>query len=510
MRDFVQHIHFVGIGGIGMSGIAEVLLDLDFQVSGSDLSDSAILQRLRQAGATIYIGHDGANIKGADAIVVSSAIDHNNSEVVAAKDNRIPLVPRAEMLGELMRFRKGIAIAGTHGKTTTTSLVATVLASAGLDPTFIVGGVVNSVNSNVCLGRGEYLVAEADESDASFLHLQPQIAVVTNIDHDHMQTYDGDFNRLKQAYLDFLHNLPFYGLAILCFDDPNIRSIANEIRRPIVSYGTSKKVDYRAANIVYNGRESTFEVFRFGKSLGKFKLALPGRHNVLNALAAISIAYKLGLSAQSISLALSGFQGIGRRFQPLGEVRIGEHTVEVVDDYAHHPTELAATLQASKDCWPSRRILVVFQPHRFSRTRDLFDNFVHLLAKIEHLIITEVYPAGERAITGSDGRSLCRAIRKRGSDPVFVETLEELNTVLPNMVQSGDLLLTLGAGDIGRFAQSLAERALAERTLAERTLAERTLAERALADHSDASISTTKNAGNEDVDDDANDDANEK
>lgn len=460
MRDFVKHIHFVGVGGIGMSGIARVLLDLNFRVSGSDLSDSVILDQLRHAGADIYIGHDGMNIKGADAVVISSAVDDKNSEVVAARDNRIPLVPRAEMLGELMRFRKGIAIAGTHGKTTTTSLVATVLVDAGLDPTFIVGGVVNSVNSNVCLGRGEYLVAEADESDASFLHLQPQIAVVTNIDHDHMQTYDGDFNRLKGAYLDFLHNLPFYGLAILCFDDPHIREIATEIRRPIVSYGTSKEVDYRATNISYNGRESTFEVIRLGESIGKFKLALPGEHNVLNALAAISIAYKLGLSAESISQALSSFQGIGRRFQALGEVQIGSHLVEVIDDYAHHPTELAATLQASKDCWPGRRTLVVFQPHRFSRTRDLFDNFVQLLAGIEHLIITEVYPAGEQVITGSDGRSLCRAIRKRGNDPVFVETLEELNDVLPNLVQSGDLLLTLGAGDIGRFAQSLvAERA---------------------------------------------------
>ena len=461
MRDFVRHIHFVGIGGIGMSGIAEVLLDLDFQVSGSDLSDTAILKRLRQAGATIYIGHDGRNITGADAVVVSSAVDDRNSEVIAARDNRIPLVPRAEMLGELMRFRKGIAIAGTHGKTTTTSLVATVLANAGLDPTFIVGGVVNSVNSSARLGQGEYLVAEADESDASFLHLQPQMAVVTNIDHDHMQFYDGDFKRLKQAYLDFLHNLPFYGLAILCFDDPAVREIAAAIRRPIVSYGTSEEVDYRAVDIVQNGRESAFEVIRFGQSIGAFKLALPGKHNVLNALAAISIAYKLGLSAQSIGAALSGFQGIGRRFQPLGEVRIGGHSVEVVDDYAHHPTELAATLQASKDCWPERRIVVVFQPHRFSRTRDLFDDFVQLLAAVEHLIITEVYPAGEQAISGSDGRSLCRAIAECGGDPVFVETWDELNTVLPNRVQTGDLLLTLGAGDIGRFAQSLADRSAA-------------------------------------------------
>ncbi len=457
MRDFVKHIHFVGIGGIGMSGIAEVLLDLGFQVSGSDLSDTATLTRLRKAGASIHIGHQQAHIEGANAVVVSSAIDDNNSEVMAARDKRIPLVPRAEMLGELMRFRKGIAIAGTHGKTTTTSLIATVLARAGVDPTFIVGGVVNSVNSNARLGQGEYLVAEADESDASFLHLQPQIAVLTNIDQDHMHTYDGDFNRLKQAYLDFLHNLPFYGLAILCFDDADVRQIASQLRRPVISYGTTKEVDYRAVNIVQRGMESFFEVIRLGQSLGEFKLTLPGRHNVLNALAAIAVAYKLGLSIQSVSTALADFQGISRRFQSLGMVQIGSHSVEVVDDYAHHPAELAATLQASRDCWPDRRLVVVFQPHRFSRTRDLFDDFVQVLAGVEHLIISEVYPAGEVIIAASDGRALCRAIRKRGSDPVFVETLEELNTLLPNMLQSGDVLLTLGAGDIGRFAQALVE-----------------------------------------------------
>ncbi len=462
MRDFVKHIHFVGIGGIGMSGIAEVLLNLGFQVSGSDVSDTVMVQRLRQAGAVIHIGHDARHIVGADAVVISSAVDGSNNEIIAARDNRIPVVPRAEMLGELMRFRKGIAIAGAHGKTTTTSLVAAVLVKAELDPTFIVGGVVNSVNSNARLGQGEYLVAEADESDASFLHLQPQIAVVTNIDRDHMQTYGGNFNRLKQAYLDFLHNLPFYGLAILCFDDPHVRQIASEIRRPMISYGTSKEVDYQAVNIVQQGRESVFEVIRFGESLGKFKLALPGKHNVLNALAAISIAYKLELSPRSIGAALSSFQGIGRRFQSLGMAYIGAHKVEVIDDYAHHPTELAATLQASKDCWPERRILVIFQPHRFSRTRDLFDDFVQLLAGVAHLVVTEVYPAGESVIAGSDGRSLCRAIRKRGNDPIFVETLSELNTLLPNIVQQGDVLLILGAGDIGQFAQSLVAQAHTE------------------------------------------------
>ncbi len=457
MREFVRYIHFIGIGGIGMSGIAEVLLDLDYKVSGSDIADSAILKRLRKAGAKIYIGHDAKNIDGADAVVYSSAVAQSNCEVSAAQENKIPLVPRAEMLGELMRFRKGIAIAGTHGKTTTTSLVAAVLTKAGVDPTFIVGGVVNSARTNARLGQGEYLVAEADESDASFLHLQPQLAVVTNIDQDHMETYDGDFNRLKQTYLDFLHNLPFYGLAILCFDDPNVREVAGQLRKPVLSYGFSDDVDYQAINFTQKGIDSFFEVVRMGKSIGKFRLAMPGRHNVLNALAAISIAYKLGLSAKSIRDALSGFEGIGRRFQQLGRAEFGKNQVELIDDYAHHPTELLATLAAVEDCWPDRRKLVVFQPHRYSRTRDLFDDFAQLLSKVDHLIVTEVYPAGEQPIAGSDGRSLCRAIRKRGNDPVFVPSLEELNTLLPKLVQDGDILLTLGAGDIGRFAQSLSD-----------------------------------------------------
>ncbi len=460
MRDFVHHLHFVGIGGIGMSGIAEVLLDLGFIVSGSDLAESETIDRLREAGATVYIGHNSENIQGANALVTSSAVDADNSEITAARHRKIPVVPRAEMLGELMRFRKGIAIAGTHGKTTTTSLVVAALASAGLDPTFIVGGVVNSVNSNARLGQGEYLVAEADESDASFLHLQPQMAVLTNIDRDHMETYNGDFNRLKQAYLDFLHNLPFYGLAILCFDDLHIRQIAAQLRKPVVSYGLGQDVDYQAINIQQNGRQSTFEVIRFGQSIGQFQLTLPGRHNVLNALAAIAIACKLGLSVASIRRALSGFQGIGRRFEYLGYARIGDHCIEIIDDYAHHPSELQVTLTACQDGWPGRRILVIFQPHRFTRTRDLFDDFANLLSTVEHLIVTEVYPAGEPVIAGSDGRSLCRAIRKRGSDPVFAETLDELRSVLPNLVQGNDLLLIMGAGDIGRFARSLTKPAV--------------------------------------------------
>lgn len=455
MREFVQHIHFVGIGGIGMSGIAEVLLDLNFAVSGSDIVDSQSLQRLRKAGATIHVGHAHKNVEGADAVVVSSAVSPENPEVLAAQESMIPVVPRAEMLGELMRFRKGIAIAGTHGKTTTTSLVAAVLASAELDPTFIVGGVVNSVRTNARLGEGEYMVAEADESDASFLHLQPQMAVVTNIDQDHMETYEGDFERLKQTYIDFLQNLPFYGLAILCFDDPDVREISTRVRRPVVSYGTVSGVDYEATSIRQEGPESIFEVRRYGEEIGEFRLAMPGKHNVLNALAAIAIGYKLGVPADAIRKALSGFGGIARRFNLLGMVRVGDHHVELVDDYAHHPTELEATLEAGKACWPDRRQVVVFQPHRYSRTRDLFDDFAQLLSGVENLIVTEVYAAGEQPISGSDGKSLCRAIRKRGNDPIFVESLDVLATQLPKYLVDGDVLFTLGAGDIGRFARDL-------------------------------------------------------
>ncbi len=455
MREFVKHIHFIGIGGIGMSGIAEVLLDLDFKVSGSDIHESAAVQRLRKAGARVDIGHHGENVNGADAVVYSSAVTESNAEVIAATEQKIPLVPRAEMLGELMRFRKGIAIAGTHGKTTTTSLVAAVLATAGVDPTFIVGGVVRSVDSNARLGKGEFLVAEADESDASFLHLQPQMAVVTNIDKDHMETYGGDFGQLKQTYLDFLHNLPFYGLAILCFDDADIRDISTQLRKPFVTYGFCEDAEYRATNIRQLGRQSIFEVIRFGESIGEFQVAMPGQHNVLNALAAIAIGYRLELATEAIRQALAEFEGIGRRFEQLGHIELGGKSVELVDDYAHHPTELAATLKASEACWPSKRVVVVFQPHRYSRTRDLFDDFAQLLAGVENLIVTEVYPAGEKPLSGSDGRALCKAIRKRGNDPVFVESLNELQDILPAFVNEGDVLLTMGAGDIGRFANRL-------------------------------------------------------
>ena len=455
MREHLKRIHFVGIGGIGMSGIAEVLLELGFEVSGSDAVAGAIVARLGKAGARIMEGHCAENIAGAEAVVVSSAVDADNIELAAAREKNIPVVPRAEMLGELMRFRKGIAIAGTHGKTTTTSLVSAVLASADLDPTFIVGGVVNSVHSNARLGHGEYMVVEADESDASFLHLQPQMAVMTNIDADHMETYAGNFEKLKKACLGFLHNLPFYGLAVLCFEDPAVRDIARELRKPMVSYGFAEGVDFRAVNVRQVGAESFFEVERYRQKAGEYQLALPGRHNVLNALAAIAIASRLGISDDAVARALSGFEGIGRRFEVLGEVDLEQGRVVLVDDYAHHPTELAATLEAARHCWPARRLVVVFQPHRYTRTRNLFDDFVRVLSGIENLIVTQVYGAGEAPIGGAGGRSLCRALRKLGGQPVFIEHLSELGDALTSILRPDDVLLTLGAGDIGRFARAL-------------------------------------------------------
>ncbi|MGB5708616.1 MAG: UDP-N-acetylmuramate--L-alanine ligase [Arenicellales bacterium] len=455
MREFVKHIHFVGIGGIGMSGIAEVLLEQGFTVSGSDLVRNPIVERLEKAGAKVFIGHQAENISGAEAVVTSSAVSPDNVEIIEAYAHKIPVVQRAEMLGELMRFRRGIAIAGTHGKTTTTSLVAAVLAAAGWDPTFVVGGVVNSARSNARLGSGEYLVAEADESDASFLHLQPQLAVVTNIDADHMETYGGDFDQLRKTYLAFLHNLPFYGLAILCFDDPEVRLVSRDLARPFLSYGISEGVEFRAVNIRYHERNSYFEVEQNGASLGQFHLAMPGEHNVQNALAAIAIASNLEIDLNAVKQALADFEGIGRRFQTLGMLKIAGGEVEMIDDYAHHPRELRATLKAAHGCWPQRRIVSIFQPHRYSRTRDLFDDFAQVLAEIENLIVTEVYSAGEPAIAGADGRALCKAVRKRGNDPVFVETLDELERLLPGYLKPGDILLTLGAGDIGRFANSL-------------------------------------------------------
>jgi len=459
---FVERIHFVGIGGIGMSGIAEVLLELGFTVSGSDTGDGGDnpqLARLRAAGAAVMPSHRAQNISGAEVVVASSAVAADNPELTAARAAGVPVLPRAQMLGELMRFRRAIAVAGTHGKTTTTSLIAAVLARAGLDPTFIVGGVVNSVRSNARLGRGEFMVVEADESDASFLHLQPQMAVLTNIDADHLETYGGDFGRLQETCLAFLRNLPFYGLAVLCAEDDAVREIADDLLMPAATYGFGDGVDFRAVDVRQRGRESLFRVEVDGAPAGEeYRLALPGRHNVLNALAAIAIAAKLDLDAAAVAQALAEFEGIGRRFQRLGDIRIGGGVVTVVDDYAHHPTELAATLAAARDCWPERRLVTVFQPHRYTRTRDLFDDFVQVLAGVERLIITATYAAGEPPNAAADSKALCRALRSRGREPVFIEDLDALAAHLPGALQGGDVLLTLGAGDIGRFAREFAAR----------------------------------------------------
>jgi UDP-N-acetylmuramate--alanine ligase len=459
MRNWVKRVHFVGIGGVGMCGIAEVLHNLEFSVSGSDTAGNANTRRLAGLGIRVTIGHDAAHVAGADVVVISSAVKDTNPEVQAARAAKIPVIPRAEMLAELMRLQHGIAIAGTHGKTTTTSLAASVLAQGGLDPTFVIGGRLNSAGTNARLGRGEYLVAEADESDASFLHLQPFMAVVTNIDADHMETYGGDFNRLKQAFIDFLHNLPFYGLAILCTDDPNVREILPCVHKPVRTYGTGTEADVRATDITQNGMQMHFNVTigKRGKSI-PITLNQPGRHNVLNALAAITVANELNVPEAAIREGLAGFGGIGRRFQVNGRMPVTGGDVLLVDDYGHHPRELAATIQAARGGWPQRRLVVAFQPHRYTRTRDLIDDFSAVLAGCDALFITEVYAAGEAPISGADGRALCRAIRARGGNPVFVENVNDLPALLADTLRANDLLLTLGAGNIGQVAAGLAQR----------------------------------------------------
>ena len=457
MREHVRHIHFVGIGGAGMSGIAQVLLNQAYQISGSDLASTAITKQLAEQGAKIFSTHDAENILGADVVVISTAVKDNNPEVLLARENKIPVIPRAEMLGELMRFAKGIAVAGTHGKTSTTSLVASVMSSGEMDPTFIIGGRLLSADANARLGKGEYLIAEADESDASFLHLQPLIAVVTNIDADHLETYQGDFSVLKETFIQFLHNIPFYGLAILCIDDPVVREILPSISRPIVTYGFSEDADIQASNFRQQGVRSVFRV-RQKSTDGELEVTLnmPGRHNVLNALAAISIAWKLGISNEHIMAGLNEFQGIGRRFQVNNDVSFKGGDLTLVDDYAHHPRELQAALSAVDAAWPDRRKLIIFQPHRYSRTRDLLEDFAQVLSALENLLVMEVYAAGESPDSTADGRALCRAIRARGSTvPVFIEDREQLFEVLTNTLQPGDVLVTLGAGDIGRVAQQL-------------------------------------------------------
>jgi UDP-N-acetylmuramate--alanine ligase len=451
-------VHFVGIGGAGMSGIAEVLHNLGYAVSGSDLRENEVTLRLRAMDINVCIGHDAGNIDGADVVVVSTAINADNPELTAAREQRVPVVPRAEMLAELMRFRYGIGVAGTHGKTTTTSLTASLLAEAGLDPTFVIGGQLNSAATNAQLGAGHYLVAEADESDASFLYLQPSMAVVTNIDADHLSTYEGDFERLRQTFVEFLHHLPFYGLAVLCLDDPEVAHILEEVTRPVITYGIDTDADVRAAEVQQQGMQTHFQVRRRGHDkLLPVTLNLPGRHNVLNALAAIAVATELGVSDADIQQALSGFQGIGRRFQVAGEIATAAGTVLMIDDYAHHPREIAPTLAAVRAGWPERRLVVVFQPHRYSRTRDLFDDFINVLSSVDVLVLGEVYAAGEAQISGADGRALARGIRARGQiDPVFVEDLDSLPAVLNDLLRDGDVLLTLGAGNIGSVAARLA------------------------------------------------------
>ena len=455
----INRIHLVGIGGSGMGGIAEVLLNLGYAVQGSDLKANFVTQRLTRLGASVFIGHSPEQLGEADVVVVSSAVNRSNTEVAAALAKRIPVVPRAEMLAELMRFRYSIAVAGTHGKTTTTSLVASVLAEGGLDPTFVIGGRLKSADSNAKLGAGRYLVAEADESDASFMHLQPMIAIVTNIDNDHLATHEGDFSRLKQSFVDFLHNLPFYGLAVLCIDDVHVQSILEDVTRPFVTYGFAPEADIRAIELVRDGLQSRYQVLRAGHGPLMLTVNLPGRHNVLNSLAAVAVATELDIPAAAIQRALAHFQGIERRLQQLGEIEWPGGRALVVDDYGHHPTEIAATLDAVRQGWPARRLVLAFQPHRYTRTRDLLDDFGQALSECDVLLVTEVYAAGEMPIAGADGRAICRAVRTRGlMEPVFVELVDDLAESLRAVLHDGDVVLTMGAGNIGAIAQELKSR----------------------------------------------------
>ncbi len=454
----VRHIHFVGVGGAGMSGIAEVLSNLGYRVSGSDLAQNAVTKRLATLGVDIAIGHDAALVRDCDVVVKSSAVGNDNPEVAEALRVRIPVVPRAEMLAELMRFRYGVAVAGTHGKTTVTSLIASLLAEAGLDPTFVIGGRLNSAGSSARLGAGQFLVAEADESDASFLCLQPMLAVVTNIDADHMHTYGGDFSRLRQTFVDFLHHLPFYGLAVVCLDDPVIREILPDISRPLMTYGISSHADVQAANIRYDSARTHFQVTWLGrKDWLEVTLNLAGHHNVLNALAAIAVACELGIADKTIQQALTGFEGITRRFQVYGELPCANGNILMIDDYGHHPREISAMIQAIRDGWPGRRLVIIFQPHRYTRTRDLFDDFARVLSEVDVLLLLDVYAAGEAPIAGVDSHALCRTIRMRGQiDPLYVEDMTALTRALTGQLRDQDILLTLGAGDIGAIAAQLA------------------------------------------------------
>ncbi|AOJ79709.1 UDP-N-acetylmuramate--alanine ligase [Burkholderia savannae] len=459
MKHIVKHIHFVGIGGAGMSGIAEVLVNLGYQVSGSDLARNAVTERLEALGARVSIGHDAANIEGANAVVVSTAVRSDNPEVLAARHLRVPIVPRAVMLAELMRLKQGIAIAGTHGKTTTTSLVASVLAAGGLDPTFVIGGRLTSAGANARLGTGDFIVAEADESDASFLNLYPVIEVITNIDADHMDTYGHDFARLKQAFIEFTQRLPFYGSAVVCIDDANVRQIVPLISKPVVRYGFAADAQVRAENVEARDGRMHFTVLREGREPLPVVLNMPGLHNVQNALAAIAIATDLDVADVAIQQALAEFNGVGRRFQRYGEIAVaGGGAYTLIDDYGHHPVEMAATIAAARGAFPGRRLVLAFQPHRYTRTRDCFDDFVNVLSTVDALVLTEVYAAGEAPIATANGEALSRALRAAGKvDPVFVATVDEVPDALAKVALAGDVVITMGAGSIGGVPGKLAQ-----------------------------------------------------
>ena len=463
MKHAVRHIHFVGIGGAGMSGIAEVLLNLGYAVSGSDAAESSATRRLSRLGARVSLGHATEQIEGADAVVTSTAVRSDNPEVIAARARRIPVVPRAVMLGELMRLKQGIAIAGTHGKTTTTSLVASVLAAGGLDPTFVIGGRLNSAGANARLGGGEYIVVEADESDASFLNLMPVMAVVTNIDNDHMETYGHDFARLKGAFVDFLSRLPFYGHAVLCVDDRHVREILPFVSKPLLTYGFAADAQYRAVDALAEGTKMRFTALREGASPLAVQLNLPGRHNVAIALATIAVATELGVADEAILAGLASFTGVGRRFARYGEVAIDGGSFTLIDDYGHHPVEIEATLAAVRGAFPDRRIVLAFQPHRYTRTRDCFEDFVRVLSTADALLLAEVYPAGEAPIVAADGRALARALRVAGKvEPVFVEYIDAMPQAIADAARPGDVVITMGAGSIGQVAGRLAPQEGAE------------------------------------------------
>ncbi|MBN26343.1 MAG: UDP-N-acetylmuramate--L-alanine ligase [Alteromonadaceae bacterium] len=464
----IKNIHFVGIGGAGMGGIAEVLLNEGYQVSGSDRQANGMTNRLAALGATIFFGHQASNVEQANVVVVSSAIDPTNPEVNAANEKRIPVIRRAEMLAELMRFRHGIAIAGTHGKTTTTSLIATIFAQAELDPTFVIGGLLNSAGTNARLGSSQYLIAEADESDASFVHLQPMVSVVTNIEPDHMETYQGDFDKMQDTYIDFLHNLPFYGLAVLCIDDPVITELLPRIKRKYLTYGYSENADVRATNVKHRFNQSEFTLIRKDHDDIQVTVNAPGKHNVLNSLAAIAVATDENIGDSAIKTALANFSGIGRRFEMLGEFATGDGDVLLVDDYGHHPTEVEATIAVARNNWPDRRLVMAYQPHRYSRTRDLYEDFVRVLSQVDVLLLLDVYSAGEEKIEGADSKSLCRSIRQRGQlEPIYVADKSELPKLLADNLNDQDILMTQGAGNIGQIAKQLQDMKLAKSTLRE-------------------------------------------